>query len=107
MPTPTLPQPAFRINTSTLGGQQSATVAGLSDGRFVAVWEDVNGSFGILKYAIYNADGSVAKSEAIANVDTTGSIARGDVAIAALAGGGFAITWAARLNLQWDVFHRV
>ena len=107
MPTPTLSQPAFRINTSTLGGQQSAAVAGLSDGRFVAVWEDVNGSFGILKYAIYNADGSVAKSEAIANVDTTGSIARGDVAIAAVTGGGFAITWAARLNLQWDVFHRV
>ena len=107
MPTPTLPQPAFRLNTSTLGGQQSAAVAGLSDGRFVAVWEDVNGSFGILKYAIYNADGSVAKSEAIANVDTTGSIARGDVAIAALTGGGFAITWAPRLNLQWDVYHRV
>ena len=107
MPTPTLLQPAFRINTSTLGGQDSAAVAGLSDGRFVEVWRDNNGSFGILKYAIFNADGSVAKSEVIANLDTTGTIASGDVAIAAITGGGFAITWAPRLNQQWDVFHRV
>src|SRR5262249_20774712 len=42
----------------------------------------------------------------VANLDTTGTIARGDVAIAALTGGGFAITWAPRLNNQWDVFHR-
>ena len=58
------------------------------------------GGFGTLKYSIFNADGSVAKSEAIANQDTTGNIQAGDVAIAALTGGGFAITWSPRLNIQ-------
>jgi len=107
MPTPTLPHASFRLNTSLPGAQESADVVGLSDGRFAAVWRDISGSFGILKYAIFNADGSVAKSEAVANVNTAGSISDGrDVAIAALTGGAFAITWAPRLNFQWDVFDR-
>jgi hypothetical protein len=106
MPTPTLPNPSFRLNTTLTGAQESADVAGLSDGRFVAVWRDI-GSFGILKYAMFNADGSLAKPEAIANVNTAGTIGDGrDLAIAALTGGAFAITWAPRLNLQWDVFDR-
>src|SRR6185369_16687676 len=106
MPTPILLDPAFRLNTSTPAAQDSPAIAGLSDGRFVAVWEDAAIGFGTLKYAIFNADGSVAKSETVANVDTSGTIARGDFAIAALTGGGFAITWASR-STQWDVFHRV
>ena len=65
-------------------------VAGLSDGRFVAVWRDPGaGGLGTLKYAIFNADGTVAKSEAIANQNITGVIDAGDVAVAALTGGGF------------------
>ena len=74
MPTPTLSHPSFRLNTNINSGQHSAAVAGLSDGRFVAVWRDLDaGSLGTLKYAIFNADGSVAKSEAIANLNTTGT----------------------------------
>ena len=65
------------------------------------------GGLGTLKYAIFNADGTVAKSEAVANQDTTGSSSAGDVAIAALTGGGFALTWSSRLNNQNDIFHRV
>ena len=73
MPTPTLSHPSFRLNTNINSGQDSAAVAGLSDGRFVAVWRDLGaGGLGTLKYAIFNADGSVAKSEAIANQNTTG-----------------------------------
>jgi Ca2+-binding RTX toxin-like protein len=108
MPTPTLPHPSFRLNTSINSGQDLPAVAGLSDGRFVAVWRDLGaGGLGTLKYAIFNADGSVAKSEAIANQNTTGTIQAGDVAVAALTGGGFAIAWSPRLNNQWDIVHRV
>ena len=108
MPTPTLPQPAFRLNTSINSGQDSPAVAGLTDGRFVAVWRDLGaGGLGTLKYAIFNADGSVAKAEAIANQNTTGVIEVGDVAVAALTGGGFALTWSSRLSNQNDIFHRV
>jgi Ca2+-binding RTX toxin-like protein len=107
MPTPILSRPSFRLNTGTTGAQNSPAVAGLTDGRFVAVWRDDNGTPGVLKYAIFNADGSVAKAEAIANVGTTGVISEGDVAVAALTGGGFAITWSSRQNFQNDTFHRV
>ena len=100
--------PSFRLNTSINSGQDSPAVAGLTDGRFVAVWRDLGaGGLGTLKYAIFNADGSVAKSEAIANQNTTGVIEAGDVAVAALTGGGFALTWSSRLNNQNDIFHRV
>jgi hypothetical protein len=61
MPTPTLSHPSFRLNTTINSGQDSAAVAGLSDGRFVAVWRDLTSGFGTLKYSIFNADGSVAK----------------------------------------------
>jgi Ca2+-binding RTX toxin-like protein len=107
MPTPTLSHPSFRLNTNTTGGQNSAAVAGLTDGRFVAVWRDDNGTPGVLKYAIFNADGTVAKSETVANQSTVVEIFAGDVAVAALTGGGFAITWSSRFNFQNDVFHRV
>ena len=108
MPTPTLWRPSFRLNSSFNSGQDSPAVAGLSDGRFVAVWRDLGaGGLGTLKYAIFNADGTVAKAEAIANQNTTGVIDAGDVAVAALTGGGFALTWSSRLNNQNDIFHRV
>src|SRR6187551_2694850 len=108
MPTPTLWRPSFRLNTSFNSGQDSPAVAGLTDGRFVAVWRDLGaGGLGTLKYAIFNADGTLAKAEAIANQNTTGFIESGDVAVAALAGGGFALTWNSRLNNQNDIFHRV
>jgi Ca2+-binding RTX toxin-like protein len=108
MPTPTFSGPSFRLNTGLNSAQDSVAVAGLSDGRFVSVWRDLaGGSLGTLKYAIYNADGTVAKAEAIANQNTTGRIDAGDLAIAALTGGGFAITWSSRLNNQNDIFHRV
>ena len=108
MPTPTLLRPSFRLNTNVNAAQDLAAVAGLSDGRFVAVWLDNDGgSTATLKYAIFNADGTVAKSEAIANQSTAGVISAGDVAVAALAGGGFALTWSSRFNFQNDIFHRV
>ncbi|NGN44929.1 calcium-binding protein [Mesorhizobium sp. CGMCC 1.15528] len=60
-----------------------------------------------MKYVIHNADGTVSRAEAVANATNGGAIDEGNVAIAALEGGGFAITWASRSGSNEDVHHRV
>ena len=49
----------FRVNTTITGNQDSASIAALSNGTFVVVWED-DSYLGdnLVKQQIYHADGS-------------------------------------------------
>lgn len=107
MPTPTFSGSSFRLSDDVaFSAQNSAAVAALADGRFVTVYRNVDDA-GTLSYVIHNADGSVAQAESQANARDAGFVEQGDVAVAALAGGGFAITWAARDGGDQTIHHRV
>lgn len=110
MPTPTLSRPSFQVNpVNRADGQNSASVAALADGRFAAVYRNESDPKK-LNFIIYNADGTVNRAESIANSNpaTGGNIPEGQVSIAALDGGGFAIAWSSRNAAgNHDIYHRV
>jgi methionine-rich copper-binding protein CopC len=76
----------FLVNTTTLGIQASPFVTGLSDGRFVIAWTDINGGMQV-RGQIYDADGAKVGSEF--QIDAGAH----DPAITALANGRFVVTW--------------
>ncbi|HEX9948172.1 MAG TPA: calcium-binding protein, partial [Allosphingosinicella sp.] len=83
-------------NTATIGHQDGAEIAYLSDGRFVLVWRDGSASGGdttgrSIRGQMFNADGSRAGSEFLANTQTLGD--QNEPGVAALAGGGFVAYW--------------
>ncbi len=83
----------FQINTYTDSLQRDATVVALSTGGFVVGWEsfgqdgDQRGVYGQL----FNASGSPVGGEFRFNTETTGN--QYEPQIAALADGGFIVTW--------------
>ena len=82
-----------RVNATTAGNQQNPSVAGLADGGYVVSWESAgqDGS-GLGIYAQrYNASGVAQGSETRVNTTTAGDQA--SPSLAALAGGGFVVTW--------------
>jgi Ca2+-binding RTX toxin-like protein len=84
----------FIVNSTTQGDQKDPFVAGLSDGRFVTVWESSdNGdnSGDCIRGRVFNADGSPAAADFIVNQTITGDQA--DPAVTALANGRFVVTW--------------
>jgi Ca2+-binding RTX toxin-like protein len=98
---------SYQINpTSPRDSQDSPAVAAMDDGRVVTVYRSHAGEKGMLRYVIHNADGSVASDEAIVEPGNKGFVDSGMVNIAALDGGGFAVTWTQRDGDQ-KVFHRV
>jgi hypothetical protein len=67
----------FLVNTTTLSTQENAEIVGLSDGRFVVVWQDYSATGGgHLSYdvrgQVFNADGSKAGDEIFVNTTTAG-----------------------------------
>ncbi|HEY9080496.1 calcium-binding protein, partial [Magnetovibrio sp.] len=83
----------FLINTYITDDQATPSVAGLSGGGFVVVWQS-NGqdSDGLGIYAQrFNADGSANGTEFVINTFTAGSQER--PAVASLSTGGFVVTW--------------
>ena len=91
----------FLVNQTTFGDQEDAVVAGLSDGRFVVAWKDVSltggdNSGASVRARIFNVDGSPAGDEFLVNTRTESD--QSDPAIAALAGGGFVVTWTDRFS---------
>lgn len=83
----------FRLNTHTTDWQYGSVVAGLTNGGFVTTWTSLNqdgNSYGIHGQR-FDANGSKAGSEF--RVNTTTENAQDDSAVAALAGGGFVVTW--------------
>jgi hypothetical protein len=55
------------LNTTVTGSQLMPAITGLSDGRFVATWEDDSQGNLDIRGQIFNADGSKSGSEFIAN----------------------------------------
>ncbi|MBR0556595.1 hypothetical protein J5J10_12985 [Ciceribacter sp. L1K23] len=81
------------VNSTTTGAQSSATVTALTDGGWVTSWvsdgQDGDGS-GIFQQR-YNSSGVAVDSEEQVNTETAGTQAA--PAIAALADGGWVVTW--------------
>ena len=76
----------FLANTTTLGIQASPFVTGLSDGRFVIAWTNINGGLQV-RGQIYDAGGAKVGSEF--QIDAGAH----DPAITALVNGRFVVTW--------------
>ncbi|MCA8883532.1 MAG: tandem-95 repeat protein [Rhodobacteraceae bacterium] len=86
--------PEFRVNT-VLGSDQSAPqVAATDDGGFVVVYEDWSGAdgsgVGVLGQR-FNADGSLNGTEFVVNLTTSST--QYQPSVAALAGGGFVVSY--------------
>ena len=84
------------VNTQATGTQDHARVAGLSNGRFVIVWDDDSGTLGDgsgigLKAQMYDAGGTTIGGEFLVNTTLAGDQTSPD--IAALPGGGFVVSW--------------
>lgn len=80
------------VNTTVFGDQDYPSVALLEDGRFLVAWDDGYSDVDEnIRAQAYTADGTRTGGELLLNANTTGSQTGSD--IAALAGGGFAVTW--------------
>jgi Ca2+-binding RTX toxin-like protein len=83
----------FRVNSQTLNSQQAPVVAALAGGGFVVAWEDSasdGSSYGVYAQR-YDAGGAAQGGEIRANSYT--SSVQDNPSIAALADGGFVLTW--------------
>lgn len=83
----------FQVNTTVASMQAAAVIAGLADGGFVVSWasnlQDGSG-YGIYAQR-YDASGVAQGGESLVNSYTTGD--QTDPSIAALASGGYVVTW--------------
>ncbi|OGA68839.1 MAG: hypothetical protein A3G83_15695, partial [Betaproteobacteria bacterium RIFCSPLOWO2_12_FULL_68_20] len=83
----------FQINTATANDQVSPAITALSDGGFVVTWGSLNqdgDGYGVYAQR-YDASGTAAGSEFQVNTTTVGN--QGVSSVAALADGGFVVTW--------------
>ncbi|UVO51672.1 tandem-95 repeat protein [Sphingomonas sp. SUN019] len=86
----------FLVNTETAGNQQQQAIVALIDGGFVIAWADgsrIGGdadAFGI-KLQRFDANGAKVGGEVLANTTTAGS--QMAPTLAALANGGFVVSW--------------
>ena len=82
----------FRVNTTTAGEQADASVAALADGGFVVTWSGYGStdSWGVYGQR-YNAAGASVGTEF--RVNTTTADDQFSPSVAALANGGFVVTW--------------
>ena len=83
----------FRVNTHSSYGQSDPSVSKLADGGFIATWVSFSqdGSLSGIYAQRYAADGSAQGEEFRINESTTTN--KNDPHVAALADGGFVITW--------------
>ena len=86
---------AFKVNTYTSSDQLYGADDLLSDGSNIIVWQSYgqDGSGWGVYGQHYAANGSAIGSEFMINTSTSGE--QGNMDVAALAGGGFAVTWEA------------
>jgi len=104
---PTNPERAgseILINTQLNFEQLAPAGARLSNGSFVIVWHDTNaasdGSQSSVKAQLYAADGTPIGTEFRCNTYTNGN--QQDANVAALAGGGFVVSWSSFLTYPGD-----
>jgi hypothetical protein len=81
----------FRVNTTTSNLQDFPTITALTDGRFVAAWDDKSNG-GDVRARIFNADGTPAGSDFLVNTILTAGV-QGRPSITALADGRFVVAW--------------
>ncbi|MBX2861546.1 MAG: hypothetical protein KTR14_09935, partial [Vampirovibrio sp.] len=81
----------FIVNTATAGGQGGAVTTGLTDGGFVITWTNDDGSFDGIFGQRFDANGNKVGGEFAVNTTTTGD--QDQSAVAALADGGFVVTF--------------
>lgn len=96
----------FLSNTHTEYLQPDPAIATLTDGRFVVVWQSPfqDGKDAGIVARLYNADGQPLGEEFVVNTTTKDS--QDTPAVAALADGGFVITWQSRDfgGTEYDIF---
>lgn len=84
-----------RVNSTTKGVQEAPAVTVLSNGSYVLTWYDASGEGGDqdggIKGQLYNSQGAAVGSEFLINTTTTSS--QFAPSVAALASGGFIVTW--------------
>src|SRR5262249_10829627 len=83
----------FQVNTETDSNQDLPSIAGLADGGFIVVWQTLgqDGSLGGIYAQRYDANGAEVGGEFRVNSFTSNPQERPSVA--ALADGGFVVTW--------------
>ncbi|MBI1234873.1 MAG: beta-propeller fold lactonase family protein, partial [Alphaproteobacteria bacterium] len=86
----------FLVNTTTSSTQDDVSVAGLTGGGFVIVFDDSSAtggdtSFGAVRGQLYDADGNTVGSEFLVNTTTSNGQLKPDVA--ALRDGGFIVVF--------------
>ncbi len=86
--------PEFQVNTTTLNAQAEPVIGALAGGGFVIAWratgQDGSGSYGVYAQR-YNADGSPAGTEFLANNSTLGN--QYEPAVLGLSDGSFLIAY--------------
>ena len=97
--------PEFRVNTTTLGNQDSSSIAALANGQFVAAWED-GGASGInaIRAQIYNADGSKFRGELTMFAGSTDQVRP---VVTGMADGRFALAWEDHSGAAPNILARV
>ncbi|WP_107851448.1 VCBS domain-containing protein [Oceanimonas marisflavi] len=97
---------SFLINTTTADQQYYPSAAGLEGGGFVVVWHSLNqdGSGAGVYGQRYNASGVAQGSEFLINESTVGE--QYDASVAALADGGFTVSWTSRQSDSGDIYTR-
>jgi Ca2+-binding RTX toxin-like protein len=87
----------FTVNTVTSGNQTAPVAAALSGGGYVIAWvsadtEGLDQANGLIRATQFDADGNVVGTADL-EVNTTTTGAQAAVKIAALADGGYVVTW--------------
>ncbi|WP_131819302.1 Ig-like domain-containing protein [Sphingomonas jatrophae] len=86
----------FVAATQTAGDQLAPSIVGMADGNFVVTWQDGSATLGdaegtSIKAQIFTSGGAKVGSETLVNTKTDGW--ENMPSVAALAGGGFVVTW--------------
>jgi Ca2+-binding RTX toxin-like protein len=89
------------VNTSTRYEQSNPSVAALAGGGYVIAWQDVN-SGGIMGQR-FAGDGSRVGDEFLISTVLSGT--QLDASVAALAGGGFVVTWTDFSGIGGDIHY--
>ena len=96
----------FPVNTITAGSQLYPSVAALTDGGFVVTWMSADASASGVFGRLYDNTGAPVGIEFQVNTHTPSD--QGYGAVAALADGGFLVTWSSRDqdSSDWGIFAR-
>ncbi len=90
------------VNTTTANTQSQPSIAMLSDGRMVAVYQSNTGAAGTVLARYLGVDGAPTGAEI--TVSDSAAIATGSASVTALADGGFAVSWQSDAGVKARAF---